>query len=87
MSRRSSDLIISEILEICMEGAYKTNIIYKANLNFLKANKYLESMKEQGLISHMNKGSKILYKTTQKGKEVNTRFKKIQEEMWNVSPQ
>jgi len=86
MNRRSPDQIVSKILDICMEGAYKTHIIYKANLNFSKANRYLESMKEQGLLSHINNGSKTIYKTTKKGRDINYKFKQLQEVLWGAPP-
>ena len=87
MNRRSPDQIVSKILDICMEGAYKTHIIYKANLNFSKANRYLESMKEQGLLSHITEGSKTIYKTTGRGRDVNYKFKHLQEVLWGAPPQ
>ena len=84
MARRSRDLIVAEILEICMEGALKTHIIYKANLNFQKASKYLEQMEEQGLLSHIYKDSKMLYMTTEKGRDLYYMLKKVQNKMWNA---
>ena len=84
MARRNNDLIISQILEICNDGAYKTHIIYKANLNFMKANKYLESMVKQGLLISTDHGSKIFFRTTEKGKEVNDRYKHLQEEISEI---
>lgn len=54
-----------EILRAASEGAKKTHIVYRANLNFEVANRYLDLLKEKGLIEQ--KGN--LYVTTEKGKE------------------
>jgi predicted transcriptional regulator len=32
--RRSREEIVSEILDVCLNGANKTRIVYQANLNF-----------------------------------------------------
>jgi len=41
--RRTNDIIASEILKLCMNGASKTRIIHKANLNFLSAKSHRKS--------------------------------------------
>ena len=79
--KRNNDLIVSQILEICVEGAYKTHVIYKANLNFKKADKYLKMLMESGLISMENKSSKVKYKTTEKGLELNNKYRCLQDEL------
>jgi hypothetical protein len=40
--KRSRQEIITQILEICMNGASKTKIVYQANLNFKMVNPYLD---------------------------------------------
>jgi len=42
--KRSKDMIISQILDICINGASKTRIVYQANLNFRTINPYLEML-------------------------------------------
>lgn len=79
--KRSDDQIVSQILEICMDGAGKTRIIYQANLNFLKVSQYLENMIKNGLISQTPLGSRVIYKTTVKGVELNQRIQKLQIEI------
>ncbi len=81
MKKRTDDQIISQILEICMNGAGKTKIIYQANLNFLKVSRHLENMVKNGLISEIPIGSRVIYKTTSKGVELNQRFQKLQGEI------
>lgn len=79
--KRSDDQIVSQILEICMNGAGKTRIIYQANLNFLKVSHYLENMIRNDLISQTPLGSRVIYKTTAKGIELNQRIQELQIEI------
>ena len=62
-----------EILRAALEGAKKTHIVYRANLNFEVVNRYLSLLKENGLIEQ--KGN--MYVTTDKGKE----FQEIAKEL------
>ena len=64
--KRSRDKIISEILNICKEGAYKTQIVYKANLNFKTINPYIDLLVKNNLIT-MKTGKLIRYETTERG--------------------
>jgi predicted transcriptional regulator len=81
IKKRSDDQIVSQIFEICTDGAGKTRIIYQANLNSLKVNHYLESMIKNDLITEIPCGSRTIYKTTPKGLELNQRFLKLQTEI------
>ncbi len=63
--RRGKLEIIVDILSVAMEGAKKTEIEYKANLNFRSVGKYLSYLEEKGLIDNI--GSE--YKTAEKGKQ------------------
>jgi predicted transcriptional regulator len=66
MNRGKFD-IIGNILLICKNGAKKTEIVYKANLNFKNAEVYLKwlndremIMKEGRFFSITSKGSELL---------------------------
>jgi len=48
--RRSRIDIIVDLLEVTKNGVNKTAIVYKTNLNFRLANKYLLPLVKQGLI-------------------------------------
>ncbi|WP_319507956.1 winged helix-turn-helix domain-containing protein [uncultured Methanolobus sp.] len=63
--RRTKSTISVEILRAALEGAKKTHIVYRANLNFEVVNKYLSLLKEKGLIEQKDN----LYVTTEKGRE------------------
>jgi len=62
--RRSRFDIIIEILEVAKAGVNKTSIVYRTNLNFTLAEKYLELLGMQGLVE--NRAGK--YFTTDKGR-------------------
>ena len=67
MSRKRTNLEIrADILKIAMDGAKKSHIVYKANLNFAIIKDYLKDLSSVGLLSLPTNGSK-LYTTTDKG--------------------
>jgi predicted transcriptional regulator len=64
--RRNYDQLIGQILETCLgEGAGKTHIVYKCNLNFKTAGSHLEHLINAGLLE----ASRTSYRTTPKGIE------------------
>jgi predicted transcriptional regulator len=81
MKRRSEDLIVSQILDICESGAGKTKIVYQANLNSLRVNHYLDTLVNNGLIDKVSQGSRTFYKTTPKGMVLREKFERLQSEM------
>jgi predicted transcriptional regulator len=78
--KRSKDMIISQILDICVDGASKTRIVYQANLNFRTVNPYIALLTKNGLLEISNAPA-ITYKTTQKGMKMLKDFKSIQSEL------
>ena len=58
--------IIRSIFLICKDGAKKTEIVYKANLNFKNAEVYLEWLIDREMI--MKEGK--IFKITSKGSEL-----------------
>jgi predicted transcriptional regulator len=58
--------IIGSILLICKNGAKKTEIVYKANLNFKNAEAYLEWLNDRGMIKKEGR----FFNTTSKGVEL-----------------
>lgn len=73
--RRGKLEIMVDVLSTAREGARKTEIVYKANLNFNRAEKYLPFLKEKGLMEN----SGPVYKTTEKGKEFLRGYQKMTE--------
>jgi len=64
--RRSREEIVSEILDVCLNGANKTRIVYQANLNFRTVNPYLDLLIEKNLIK-VSQGHMLRYETTSQG--------------------
>ncbi|MFA4936069.1 MAG: winged helix-turn-helix domain-containing protein [Candidatus Methanoperedens sp.] len=62
--RRSRIDIIIDVLDAAQMGVNKTSVVYRTNLNFKLADKYLELLQRHGLVENrVNK-----YITTDKGK-------------------
>ena len=76
--RRTNDLIVSQILKICIPGASKTRVVYQANLNFMIAKTYLDNLTRNGCLEAVPDGSRIIYKTTPKGMDLKGRFEQYQ---------
>jgi len=65
--RRDRLLIIAEILEVAIDGALKTQMMYRANLSFAQLNEYLRLMEDLKLLEISENSQKKVYKTTTKG--------------------
>jgi predicted transcriptional regulator len=69
MSRKRSNIEISaDILKVAIDGAKKSHLVYRANLNFSIIKDYLKDLSSSGLLTIPGNGSK-LYTTTDKGIE------------------
>lgn len=77
--KRSKNKIISEILDICLEGANKTRIVYQVNLNFRTVNSYLDMLIKNSMIEVSGDAKKI-YRTTEKGKELRSNYDRVKGE-------
>jgi len=78
--KRSRNEIISQILEICINGANKTHIVYQANLNFRTVNTYLDPLIKNGLI-RVNEEREIHYEITPKGIRLLESIKQINDKL------
>jgi predicted transcriptional regulator len=78
--KRSRQEIISQILEICIDGASKTKIVYQGNLNFKTVNPYLDLLIKNDLIQ-VKEGHAILYETTPKGIRLLESIKRINDKL------
>ena len=70
MGRRSRTEVIMDILVEASQGANKTRIMYRANLNFLRFERYFSELLDKGLIVGVNNptSGKVIYETTEEGK-------------------
>ncbi|MCX9012582.1 MAG: hypothetical protein OIN66_15875 [Candidatus Methanoperedens sp.] len=75
--RRSRIDIIIDVLEVAKMGVNKTSVVYRTNLNFKLADKYLELLQNQGLVE--NRVDK--YITTDKGKIFLEKAKEITQQL------
>jgi len=64
--RRDRLLIMAEILEVAIDGALKTQMMYRANLSFAQLNEYLKLLLDMKMLETLE-GKKRVYKTTSKG--------------------
>ena len=75
--QRSKLEIITDILFVARNGAKKTEIVYKANLNFTRVTSYLAYLEGKGLIEH----SGALYTSTSRGKEFLRDYQEMKENL------
>jgi predicted transcriptional regulator len=74
--RRSDVQIMVEILDVALHGAGKTEIVYKANLNFQQARKYLNFLTDKGLMVASGSVQRtVRYQTTENGKMFTRHYK------------
>ncbi len=76
--RRNSNDIEADILRVTADGAKKTYIVYRANLNFKVIRKYLPRMIKSGFIAYDGSGRGGLYFTTPRGFEFLRRYDALQ---------
>lgn len=72
MRRNNTDIMI-ELLDIAENGSSKTNLVYKANLNFKIIKPYLKTCK---IMMWIEKRGKIYY-TTDRGKDFAKKYKDL----------
>jgi predicted transcriptional regulator len=80
MMKRSKHVIISQILDICKEGACKTKIVYQVNLNFRTVNPYIDLLVKNNLIEITHEKN-VQYKTTDRGMNLLDDFKQINSQL------
>lgn len=64
-NRRTRFEIMVDILTVARKGALKTQIVYRANLNYNRVDKYLSFLERNGLLENHD----AIYATTAKGEE------------------
>ncbi len=80
MRRRSRIEVVADILAEALNGANKTRVMYRANLNFLRFERYLSELLEKELMVELNNPrSGVIYRTTDKGRDLLRVLKQVQE--------
>lgn len=71
MRRRSRTEVIVDILSEAMRGANKTRIMYRANLNFVRFERYFGDLLAKGLVVVVDnpgiESGGVVYQTTERG--------------------
>ena len=75
--RRYKYSIISEIAEIAENGALKTQILDKANLNTPQRDEYFNLMLKSRLLEKTIENGREIYKTTNKGLKFQEKYREI----------
>lgn len=83
--KRSRYKILSQILDICTDGASKTRVVYRGNLNFSTVNIYLDLLIKNGLIEENNEQKHKMYKTTEKGMNLLESIKQINTDLGEMA--
>jgi len=73
--RRDRLEVINAILDIAVEGAVKTRIMYRTNVNFRQFEDYVADLLDAGLVEVLQTESRRIYRTTEKGKTLLSRLK------------
>jgi predicted transcriptional regulator len=70
---------MAEILEVAVDGALKTQVMYRANLSFAQLNEYLKLMLDLKLLEIAKNTEKTVYKTTTKGMRYLQSYREIRD--------
>jgi predicted transcriptional regulator len=73
--RRDRLEVINAILDIAIEGAVKTRIMYRTNVNFRQFEDYVTALLDAGLVEVLETESRRIYRTTEKGKILLSRLR------------
>ncbi|MGB7637732.1 MAG: winged helix-turn-helix domain-containing protein [Nitrososphaeraceae archaeon] len=80
--------IIEFILSLCENGARKTHVMYRCNLNSKQINEYLNFLLECEMLGKIQEGpnsKRHIYKTTELGKKFIGSYKQLAE-LFSKSP-
>ena len=78
--KRSRNEIFVDILEVAKNGAKKSHIVYRANLNFEIVKDYLNALRNSDLIEFAESRQQV-FRTTEKGTEYIKHFNAFKEYM------
>ena len=81
MTKKRSEMeMAADILQVAKNGAKKSHIVYKANLNFKIMNEYLNHLITSGLITGPE-GKNRIFRTTDKGIDYLNHFEDLKDYM------
>jgi predicted transcriptional regulator len=73
--------IVYSILSVCLNGALKTHIMFRCNLNSKQLRWYMGSLLEKGFLESVRvpPSSKVEYKTTERGRRYLETYNTLQQ--------
>ncbi len=80
-ARRGRIEIIASILQAAKEGAIKTRLMYRSNLDFRGIDKYLNFLVSKKFLEKKN-SEKTIYKTSQRGLEFLETYGRLEESLY-----
>ncbi|MDQ3869856.1 MAG: hypothetical protein M3250_09930 [Thermoproteota archaeon] len=81
--------IIEFILSMCENGARKTHVMYRCNLNSKQINEYLNFLLDCGMLEKIQErpnSKRFIYRTSELGKNFIIRYKQLLELFTKVIP-
>lgn len=75
---RDSLVIIRDILQVALRKASKTEIVYRSNINFVAAEKYISRLMLRGMLETVVDDGKSKFQTTQLGIEALSKLSEVQ---------
>lgn len=69
--------ITAEILAYAVDGALKTQLMYKARLSYAQLQNYTSMLVKMKLLKTVFREKKLIYETTGKGKSFLERYKEL----------
>ncbi len=75
---RDSLLIIRDILGVAVKRASKTEIVYRSNINFVAAEKYITRLLLRGMLETVVDDGKSKFQTTPLGVEALSKLTEVQ---------
>lgn len=75
---RDSLVIIRDILQVALRKASKTEIVYRSNINFVAAEKYISRLLLRGMLETVVDDGKSKFQTTQLGVDTLTKLSEVQ---------
>jgi|GEM_PF-1077429 predicted transcriptional regulator len=75
---RDSLVIIRDILQVAARKASKTEIVYRSNINFVAAEKYISRLLLRGMLETVVEEGKPRFQTTQRGMEALLKLTEVQ---------
>ena len=75
---RDSLLIIRDILSVAVKRASKTEIVYRSNINFVAAEKYITRLLLRGMLETVVDEGKSKFQTTSLGVEALSKLTEVQ---------